>query len=96
MSGRFPRARREALFKAQSCVACHTTADGQTPKGPHLADIGKRYKPDESALKPSAKLAQGTRRTGPSRPTTACARASWWASAPMPPSFANPAGCRGS
>jgi putative heme-binding domain-containing protein len=52
----------KSLFKAQSCVACHTDADGQTPKGPHLADIGKRLKPDEmieSILKPSAKLAQG-------------------------------------
>ncbi|MEI8020547.1 MAG: PVC-type heme-binding CxxCH protein, partial [Schlesneria sp.] len=52
----------EAIFKAQSCVACHTTADGQTPKGPHLFEIGKRYKPGElveSVLKPSAKLAQG-------------------------------------
>src|SRR5262249_25040102 len=29
-----------ALFKSQSCVACHTFADGQTPKGPHLVDIG--------------------------------------------------------
>ena len=52
----------EAIFKAQSCVACHTTADGQTPKGPHLFEIGKRYKSGElveSVLKPSAKLAQG-------------------------------------
>jgi putative membrane-bound dehydrogenase-like protein len=52
----------ESLFKAQSCIACHTTADGQTPKGPHLVEIGKRSKPDElveSVLKPSAKLAQG-------------------------------------
>ncbi len=52
----------EAIFKAQSCVACHTTADGQTPKGPHLFEIGKRYKTGElveSVLKPSAKLAQG-------------------------------------
>src|SRR5262249_15344486 len=32
-------AKGKALFKAQSCVACHTDADGQTPKGPHLADI---------------------------------------------------------
>ncbi|MCI0705589.1 MAG: CotH kinase family protein [Planctomycetia bacterium] len=54
--------RGKALFKAQSCAACHTDADGQTPKGPHLVDIGKRSKPDElveSILKPSAKLAQG-------------------------------------
>ena len=52
----------ETLFKSQSCAACHTTADGQTPKGPHLVEIGKRYKADElveSILKPSAKLAQG-------------------------------------
>ncbi len=54
--------RGTALFKQQSCIACHTTADGQIPKGPHLVDIGKRYKPDElveSILKPSVKLAQG-------------------------------------
>ena len=54
--------RGEALFKSQSCVACHTTADGQTPKGPHLFQVGKKYKSDElieSILKPSAKLAQG-------------------------------------
>src|SRR5262249_5829996 len=38
--------RGEALFRAQSCFSCHTTADGQTPKGPHLVDIGKRYKSD--------------------------------------------------
>ncbi len=52
----------EALFKSQSCLACHTTADGQTPKGPHLVEIGKRSKADElveSIMKPSAKLAQG-------------------------------------
>lgn len=52
----------ELLFKSQSCVACHTTADGQRPKGPHLVDIGKRNKPEElieSMLQPSAKIAQG-------------------------------------
>jgi len=51
-----------ALFRTQGCAACHTTADGQTPKGPHLFEIGKRYKPEElieSVLRPSAKLAQG-------------------------------------
>ncbi|MBB73153.1 MAG: heme-binding domain-containing protein [Planctomycetaceae bacterium] len=50
------------LFKRQSCQACHTTADGQVPKGPHLVDIGKRYKKRElieSVLNPNAKLAQG-------------------------------------
>ncbi len=54
--------RGRALFTTQSCRACHTDADGQTPKGPHLVDIGKRYSPVElveSILKPSAKLAQG-------------------------------------
>jgi putative membrane-bound dehydrogenase-like protein len=51
-----------AVFAAQSCRACHTDSDGQTPKGPHLVDIGKRYNPAElveSILRPSAKIAQG-------------------------------------
>jgi len=55
-------AKGELLFKTQSCVACHTTTDGQVPRGSHLVEIGVRYKPDElleSILKPSAKLAQG-------------------------------------
>jgi putative membrane-bound dehydrogenase-like protein len=50
------------LFKKQNCVACHTTANGQVPKGPHLVDIGKRSKKVElleSVLKPSAKITQG-------------------------------------
>ncbi len=54
--------RGKVLFNAQSCRACHTDADGQTPKGPHLVDIGKRYSPAElveSMLKPSLKIAQG-------------------------------------
>ena len=51
-----------AIFKAISCNACHTSAAGQKPIGPHLADIGKRYKTHElieSIIKPSAKIAQG-------------------------------------
>jgi putative membrane-bound dehydrogenase-like protein len=55
-------AKGKALFKAQSCAACHTDADGQALKGPHLVDIGKRYSAAElveSVLKPSAKIAQG-------------------------------------
>ena len=32
--------RGKRVFTAQSCRACHTDADGQTPKGPHLVDIG--------------------------------------------------------
>ena len=50
------------LFTSQSCARCHTTANGQKPKGPHLVDIGKRSKPAEliqSILKPSEKIAQG-------------------------------------
>jgi putative heme-binding domain-containing protein len=50
------------LFKKQNCLACHTTANGQVPKGPHLVDIGKRSKKTElleSVVKPSAKIAQG-------------------------------------
>jgi putative membrane-bound dehydrogenase-like protein len=50
------------LFKAQSCSACHTDADGQVLKGPHMVDIGKRYNAAElveSILKPSEKIAQG-------------------------------------
>ncbi len=52
----------EPLFQRQNCVACHTTANGQIPKGPHLVDIGKRYKKQElvdSILNPNAKIAQG-------------------------------------
>jgi putative membrane-bound dehydrogenase-like protein len=55
-------ARGKMLFTRQSCIACHTYADGQTPKGPHLVDIGKRSKPIElveSVLLPSRKIAQG-------------------------------------
>lgn len=62
LAARGDAVRGAGLFKAHSCVACHTTADGQTPKGPHLVDIGKRYKEEElveSVLKPSVKLAQG-------------------------------------
>ena len=54
--------RGKGLFASQSCRACHTDADGQAPKGPHLVDIGKRYRAEElveSILKPSAKIAQG-------------------------------------
>jgi len=50
------------LFNAQSCINCHTFANGQQPKGPHLVDIGKRYKKEElveSMLDPSKKIAQG-------------------------------------
>ncbi len=50
------------LFKQQSCINCHTFANGQQPKGPHLVDIGKRYKRAElieSILQPSKKIAQG-------------------------------------
>jgi len=54
--------RGKSLFTQQGCIACHTYSNGQEPKGPHLVDIGKRYKRGElieSILKPSAKIAQG-------------------------------------
>ncbi len=50
------------LFRQQSCINCHTFANGQQPKGPHLVDIGKRYKRAElieSIVQPSKKIAQG-------------------------------------
>jgi putative membrane-bound dehydrogenase-like protein len=52
----------KVLFKQQSCINCHTFANGQQPKGPHLVDIGKRYKRAElieSIVQPSKKIAQG-------------------------------------
>jgi putative membrane-bound dehydrogenase-like protein len=50
------------LFVKQGCIACHTIAKNEPPKGPYLGDIANRYKrPEliESILKPSAKIAQG-------------------------------------
>jgi len=55
-------AKGKTLYKAQSCNACNTDADGQALKGPHMVDIGNRYSATElveSILKPSAKIAQG-------------------------------------
>ena len=52
----------ERLFQRQGCIACHTVAPGETPKGPSLLGIATRYSRAEvieSILKPSAKLAQG-------------------------------------
>jgi len=52
----------KVLFRSQSCINCHTFANGQQPKGPHLVDIGKRYKKEElvqSIVEPSKKIAQG-------------------------------------
>jgi putative membrane-bound dehydrogenase-like protein len=50
------------LFLRQGCIACHTVSPLDTPRGPQLTDIGRRYKRTElaeSILKPSAKIAQG-------------------------------------
>ncbi len=50
------------LYVKQGCIACHTVAKNEPPKGPYLGDIANRYKrPEllESILKPSAKIAQG-------------------------------------
>ena len=55
-------AKGQLFFKQQSCISCHTFANGQQPKGPHLVDIGKRYKRAElieSIVQPSKKIAQG-------------------------------------
>jgi putative heme-binding domain-containing protein len=52
----------ERLFQRQGCVACHTAAPAEAPKGPSLVGIADRYKRaelTESILKPSAKIAQG-------------------------------------
>src|SRR5262249_22129665 len=62
LGGKGNASKGKALFKSQACSACHTDADGQALKGPHLMDIGKRYNTAElaeSILKPSAKIAQG-------------------------------------
>jgi putative heme-binding domain-containing protein len=50
------------LFVRQGCVACHTVAATEAPKGPFLGGISSRYSRAElaeSVLKPSAKIAQG-------------------------------------
>ena len=50
------------LFRAQACIHCHTYANGQRPKGPHLVDIGKRATKQElllSILDPGKTIAQG-------------------------------------
>jgi putative heme-binding domain-containing protein len=50
------------LFRAQACIHCHTYANGQRPKGPHLVDIGKRATTEElltSILNPGKIIAQG-------------------------------------
>ncbi len=50
------------LFRQQSCINCHTYANGQQPRGPHLVDIGRRYKPAElveSIVDPGKRIAQG-------------------------------------
>jgi putative membrane-bound dehydrogenase-like protein len=62
LSARGDARKGKVLFKAQACSTCHTDADGQAPRGPHLVDIGKRYSAAElaeSILTPSAKIAQG-------------------------------------
>ncbi len=56
-----PTAGRQ-YFKSQSCLNCHSFANGQQAKGPHLVDIGKRYTRAElveSIVKPNQKIAQG-------------------------------------
>ncbi|MFN9823426.1 MAG: HEAT repeat domain-containing protein, partial [Planctomyces sp.] len=50
------------LFRQQACINCHSFANGQQPRGPHLVDITKRYKREElieSIVQPSRRIAQG-------------------------------------
>jgi putative heme-binding domain-containing protein len=50
------------LFIKQGCIACHTVAKNEPPKGPYLGGIAQRYSRVElleSILKPNAKIAQG-------------------------------------
>jgi putative heme-binding domain-containing protein len=50
------------LFVRQGCVACHSTKQGETLKGPYLGGVSAKYKrPElaESVLTPSKKIAQG-------------------------------------
>jgi putative heme-binding domain-containing protein len=54
--------RGERIFLRQGCIACHSIAPGEVPKGPSLLGIAARYNRTElieSILKPSAKIAQG-------------------------------------
>ena len=55
-------ARGKELFTRQGCVACHTVAPDEPPKGPFLGGIATRYSRGElfeSIHKPSARIAQG-------------------------------------
>ena len=84
--------RGRSLFTAQSCRACHTDADGQTPKGPHLVDIGKRYSPAElveSILKPSARSPRGMRPTASRWHPAEPSQVSSSAKGPRPSRFAS-------
>jgi putative heme-binding domain-containing protein len=50
------------VFTKAGCMACHTTAAEEAPKGPFLGGIATRYSRAElceSILKPTAKIAQG-------------------------------------
>ena len=52
----------QLLFRQQACINCHSFANGQQPRGPHLVDITKRYKREElieSIVQPSRRIAQG-------------------------------------
>src|SRR5262249_41402851 len=49
LAARGDAAKGKLLFKSHACIACHTDADGQSLKGPHMVDIGKRYSAAELA-----------------------------------------------
>ena len=52
----------EQLFIRQTCVACHTVSQSETPKGPYLGNIAQTYARPELAqniLDPNKTIAQG-------------------------------------
>ena len=52
----------EQLFIRQTCVACHTVSQSETPKGPYLGTIAQTYNRTELAqniLDPNKTIAQG-------------------------------------
>ena len=52
----------ELVFTRAGCITCHTTSQGETPRGPYLGNIAQTYKRPELAeaiLVPSKSIAQG-------------------------------------
>ncbi len=52
----------EAIFTRATCMACHTTSQGEMPKGPYLGNIANILRQEdliESILKPNESISQG-------------------------------------